>query len=162
MKWVCTYAGKEESGEPLFISLLYETWVGASWCEQLGKAGSALGFHFADEGGREHFYDSWRGIYVLTNLTSYEWIHTDCEEVAELARKRGARLARAFGKISYGARIDFRGWEGENLPRQSGRVISIIPGKYEEDHAFPHFTWGHKATKSVFPGGFQLLCYVYA
>ena len=150
-------AGREHTGERLLIGLQ----IMKKQC-QVGKTGPALTFHYADVDGRERLRRRYEDTYILANLDSFEWVKTACgEEVVELARTRGAKLARADGKILYGARIKFRGWQDDS-PSPSGSVVSLIPGKYEQGNTFPHFTWGGKATKSDFLGRFELLCYLQA
>lgn len=98
----------------------------------------------------------------MTNINSFQWVRTRCgEDVASLARQRGAVIRKSNDTILYAARIKFRGWDG-GCPKTSGRVVSVLPGKYVAGSAFPHFTWGGAATASVFAGEFELLCYYVA
>lgn len=152
-------AGREHSGDLLFIGLQI---MDDQRRITLGKTGPALTFHYAYYDGKERLRRRYKETYILSNLSSFEWVETACgEELMELARTRGAKLARANGKILCGARIKFRGWQDDS-PRRSGSVVSILPGKYVEGNTFPHFTWGGKATKSDFVGRFELLCYLQA
>ena len=152
-------AGREHSGDLLFVGLQI---MDDQRRITLGKTGPALTFHYALNDGQERLRRRYKDTYILSNLSSFEWVETACgEELMDLAQMRGAKLARADGKFLYGARMKFRGWQDDS-PRRSGSVVSILPGKYVEGNTFPHFTCGGKATKSEFVGRFELLCYLQA
>ena len=108
---------------------------------------------------------------VLVNAKDYVW-HTTCLEKVTALLHQAVPLTESDGRVSFGARINFCGWEvstSSKMPEgihTEGAVISLLPGRLEYIASVGtlhlYFTWGGKSSSTFALGPtqpFQLLCY---